>query len=102
MRDPMMALAVILGAIFAYLRKRDAGGAGDDTVTRKFLTANVVFYGLLFIGIMLFWNWFNLPNPKFTAIGRDTVSLTWIIIDAALPVLLGVMGVHLLRSDRIG
>ncbi|MDE2685879.1 MAG: hypothetical protein OXI16_00045 [Chloroflexota bacterium] len=100
--NPLMALAVILGAIFAYFRKRDVGGAGDDTVTREFLTANVLFYGLLFIGILFFWNWFNLLSAAYNAIGPDAISLTWIVIDAALPLLTGALGIHLLLDGADG
>ena len=94
--DPMMALSVILGVIFAYIRKRDADSYLDESVTREFLAANAVFYGLLFIGILFFWNWFNLLSPAYNAIGPDAVSLTWIIIDAALPLLTGALGIHML------
>ena len=38
--------------------------------------------------------------PAFTAPGEDTVTLVWILIDATLPLLLGAMGVFLLRGGR--
>ncbi|MXY45558.1 MAG: hypothetical protein F4Y44_00965 [Chloroflexi bacterium] len=94
--NPLMALALILGAIFAYIRKRDVGSDDSEAVTREFLTANVIFYGILFVGILFFWNWFNLLSPAYNAIGPDAVSLTWIIIDAGLPLLTGALGIHLL------
>ena len=92
------ALTVILGLIFGYMRKRDADAADETTVTREFLTANTIFFGFLFIGIMFFWNWFNLLSPAFNAVGPDAVSLAWIIIDAGLPLLAGALGVHLLLA----
>lgn len=97
--NPLSALTVILGLIFGYMRKRDADGADETTVTREFLTANTIFYGFLFIGIMFFWNWFNLISPAFNAIGPDATALAWIIIDAGLPILAGALGVHLLLTD---
>ena len=98
--DPFMAVAIVLTIIFGYIRKRDACSEADTTVTREWISANVVFYGIIFIGIMFFWNYFNLLSPTFTAIGADTVSMAWIIIDAALPLLLGAMGIHLFRADE--
>ena len=94
--DPLMALAIALGLIFGYIRKK--GVDGGDAITREYLAANIQFYGLLFVGIMFFWNWFNLNSPAFTAIGADTQSLVWILIDAILPLLLGATGISLLRA----
>ena len=98
--DPIMAVAIILTVIFGYIRKRDACSEAGTTITREWISANVVFYGIIFIGIMFFGNWFNLLSPSFTAIGSDAVSLAWIIIDAALPLLLGAMGMHLFKTDE--
>ena len=97
--DPIMAFAIVLTIIFGYIRKRDACNEVGTGVTREFLSANVVFYGIIFIGIMFFWNWFNLLRPAFNAVGADAVSLAWIIIDAALPLLLGAMGMRLFKAE---
>ena len=96
--NPLSAITVILGLIFGYMRKRDADAADETTVTREFLTANTILFGFLFIGIMFFWNWFNLLSPAFNAVGPDAVALTWIIIDAGLPILAAALGVHLLLT----
>lgn len=99
--DPLMVAAVALGAIFAWLRKHAAGSHRDsNTVTRAWLAANTWFYGLLFVAILLLWNWFNLLSPRFTAIGDETASLVWIIIDALLPLLLASLGISLLRRQE--
>ncbi len=66
-----MILAVVLGVIFSYNRKRGVDLEGDAPITREFLTANTLFYGFLFVGILLFWNWFNFQNPDFAAVGMD-------------------------------
>jgi hypothetical protein len=92
-----MALAIALGLIFGYIRKK--GVDGGDAITREYLAANTQFYGLLFVGILFFWNYFNLHSDAFTAIGEETVSLVWILIDASLPLLLGAMGISLLRAN---
>ena len=95
--DKLMALAIALGLIFGYIRKK--GVDGSDAITREYLAANTLFYGLLFVGILFFWNYFNLHSDAFTAIGEETVSLVWILIDASLPLLLGAMGISLLRGN---
>ena len=101
--DPLMALAIALGVIFGYLRKKAADSEGDSgAVTREFVAANAQFYGFLFVGILFFWNWFILLSPAFTAVGAETASLVWILIDATLPLLTGAMGVFLLRGGSDG
>ncbi len=95
--NPLMVLAIVLGLIFGYIRKKSIDGS--DAVTREYLAVNTQFYGLLFVSIMFFWNYFNLHSDAFTAIGEETVSLVWILIDASLPLLLGAMGISLLRGN---
>ncbi len=97
--NPLTALAVVLGVIAAWRCKRAVDTEGDDgPVSRAFLIANTLFFGLLFVGILFFWNWFNLLSPGFTAIPPETVSLVWIIVDAALPLLWGATGIALIRG----
>ena len=96
--NALMVLAIVLGLVFGCMRKRDIGGEEGSAVTREYLEAHVLFYGLLFVGILFFWNFFNLHSPGFTAIAPETVSAVWIVIDAALPLILGAMGASLLRS----
>lgn len=99
--DPLMALAIALGVLFGYRRKKAADRAGGSAaVTREFVAANVQFYGFLCVGILFFWNWFILFSPTFTAAGADTISLVWILIDATLPLLTGAMGMFLLRGGN--
>ena len=99
--NPFMALAVALGVIFGYIRKRgvDREGGGAPP-TREFLAANTLFYGFLFVGILFFGNWFSLLSPDFAGAGTDTVSLVWGFINAALPLLSGAMGLSLLKGDK--
>ena len=99
--NPLMALAIGLGLIFACIRKQEIDQEGFDApVTRDFLAANTLFYGLLFVGILFFFNWFNLLSPAHTAVGPDAVSVLWALIDAALPLLLGAQGLSLLRGGK--
>ena len=94
----LMALSVVLGVIFAYLRKRSLEAAGlDRIVTRRYLEANILFYGLLAIAMLFFWNWFDL---LFDADPQDTDHhIVWIIVDTIGPLLWGALGIFLLRGD---
>ena len=95
--NAMMIVALVLALFYGYRRK--SGVDNDEGAsTREFITANTLFYGLLSVSILFFWNWFNLQSPEFTAIGAETVSLVWIVIDVLLPLLTGAMGMHLVRS----
>jgi hypothetical protein len=94
-----MVLAVVLGVVFGCIRKKAVDSEeGSGAITREFLAANTLFYGFLSVGILLLWNWFNELSPAFTAAGEDTTALVWILIDTALPLLSGTMGIFLLRS----
>ncbi|MDE0003890.1 MAG: hypothetical protein OXQ29_14465 [Rhodospirillaceae bacterium] len=95
--NPMMIVALLLALLFAYRRKNGAD-SDQGASTREFIAANTLFYGTLFVSILFFWNWFNLHSPEYTAIGNETVSLVWIVVDALLPLLTGAMGMHLVRS----
>ena len=95
--NPMMIVALLLALVFAYQRKNGVD-SDQGASTREFIAANTLFYGFLFVSILFFWNWFNLHSPEYTAIGNETVSLVWIVIDALLPLLTGAMGVHLVRN----
>ncbi len=97
--DPLMVLAVVLGVVFGCIRKKAVDSEeGNGAITREFLAANTLFYGFLSVGILLLWNWFNELSPAFTAAGGDTTALVWILVDTALPLLSGTMGIFLLRG----
>ena len=97
--NPLMTIAIVLGVAVAWRCKRAVDREGDGApVSRAFLTANAMFYGFVFFGILYVWNWFNLMSPGFTAIAEGTVSLVWIVVDAALPLLWGTAGFALLRD----
>ena len=93
------ALAVVLGVICGYIRKRSVAHDGEAPITRECLAAHALFYGFLFVGILFSWNWFNLLSPEFTAVGTDTSDLVWGFINAALPLLAGTLDLALLRGD---
>ncbi|MCY4610794.1 MAG: hypothetical protein OXC38_03715 [Gammaproteobacteria bacterium] len=98
--DLLMALAWVVGLVFASLRKRAVDREGGETVTREYLAANVLFYGFLAVGILFLWSYFSLLNPSYSPAGPDTASILWMLIDATLPLLFGAMGVNLLRNHK--
>ncbi len=99
--NAMMIVALVIGIVFSYLRKSGVDN-DEDASTREFIAANTLFYGFLFVSILFFWNWFNLHSPEFTAIGDETVSLVWIVVDALLSLVTGAMGIHLARGSGPG
>ncbi len=96
--NPLMALAIVFGIVYAALRKREVDADDEPGVTRAYLAANTLFYGFLFVGILFFWSWANLLNLGFTALGADAASAIWGIVDASLPLLCGPMGITLIRA----
>ena len=96
----LVLVAVAVGLVFAWLRKRAAGGQrAGDAVTRTWLAANTWFYGLLAVAILLLWNWFNLLSPRFTAIGDEPPLWSGSSSTPSFPLLLlASLGISLLRS----
>lgn len=97
--NSLTAFATVLGVVFGYVRMRRSASEGGAAVTREFLAANTQFYGVLFLGILFFFNWFNLLSSDFNAVGPDAVGLVWIAIDAGLPIIWVPMGLNLLKGD---
>ena len=97
--DYLMALALVLGLIFAYLRKRSLESAGlDRIVTRRYFEANLLFYGFVAMAMLFFWNWFDL---LVDADPQDTDhNIVWIIVDTVAPLLWGALGIFLLRGGK--
>ena len=97
--DYLMALALVLGVIFAYLRKRSLESAGlDRIVTRRYFEANLLFYGFVAMAMLFFWNWFDL---LVDADPQDTDhNIVWIIVDTVGPLLWGALGIFLLRGGK--
>ena len=97
--DYLMALALVLGVIFAYLRKRSLESVGlDRIVTRRYFEANLLFYGFVAMAMLFFWNWFDL---LVDADPQDTDhNIVWIIVDTVAPLLWGALGIFLLRGGK--
>ena len=97
--DPLSAISIIVGLEFGYLRMRRTR---ENPSVQEFIAANALFYGFVFAGILLFWNWFGISKAAkdFTAVSADVRSLVWTFFDALLPVLNAAMGNHLLRPQK--
>ena len=95
--NPLSLISIILGLIFGYIRM---SRAGENSSVQEFLAANTQFYGFMFVTIIFLWNWFGISGvaADFTAVSADIRGMTWILFDAAFPLLNGALGVHLLRS----
>lgn len=95
--DILSAIAIVLGVIATFRAK--AAIPDDDSVTWGRLSANAQFYGIIFVGILFLWNWtLVFTSTTYTAVPAGTISLVWIAIDAALPILIGSVGVGLLKA----
>lgn len=98
------ALAIVLGVVFGYVRKRAADGRSEGSeVSWERIAANVLFYGFVFVGVMFFWNWFTVINDRrFSVAGDGTIWLVWRLVFCTLPLLSGAMGMALLRGGSGG
>ena len=72
------AILIALVCSGAVKRRTDAAGGADPV---RFITSNVVFYSVLTLGVLFFWNWRG---------GDD--SLIWNFIDTGLPLVLVAAG----------
>ena len=97
--DPLMALGIVLGVIFGYLRKSRAEGAAGRRLRGRVFQPTHSSTDFSSWASCSSGNWAILHSPNFTAVGDDATSLAWIIIDAGLPLLSGAMGVSLLRNN---
>ena len=95
--NPMQVIGVVIAVVVAFLRKRRmCASLSDQSVTREYLEANVVFYFSVPLLLALLWNWFGVQfaDPVHSS------ELLWIFIDVTLPVLLGATAVQLLREAK--
>ena len=100
--NPLTGVAVALGVVFGGLRKRAVEeGMEDDALNWPRLSANVLFYGLLCVALLYYWNWFGTLNPDY-APGQKALGITWKITDVAFPVLAGTLGLSMLRGGAPG
>ena len=99
--DPLVFAGVVLGLIIGYVRKSRWDGAGAGAaITWGRLTANLVFYGFLFVGILFFWDWSSGHNSDtFTPGGPTPFNTMWFIIYGLFPLLAGSLGLALVRGD---
>ena len=96
--NPLTGVAVALGVVFGYLRKRAVEeDMEDDALDWPRLAANVLFYGLLGVALLYYWNWFGTLSPGY-APGQTALPFTWKLTDVAFPVLAGTLGVSMLRG----
>lgn len=92
----LTALGIIVGTALSFLRKRAVDAEGGITWDR--LAASVLFYGFVFVGILFFWNWFNMLSPGFSAIHPAAIQLIWIVIDAGFPILAASLGMRVFKG----
>ena len=91
--DWLMAAAILIALISTFVQKRrhDAGGGAD---VREYISVNAIFYAVLGVGILFFWNWSNLLRNS-----ADVDWLIWNFIDVALPLVLAAAGLRMWRAS---
>lgn len=95
----LMGLSTALGVAFAYIRKRRLESAGlDRIITRRYLEANILFYGFLIIAMLFFSNWFDsLFDTEPQGVHRTIIG---ILLNAIAPLFWGALGIFLLRGGN--
>ena len=61
---------------------------------REYISVNAIFYAVLGVGILFFWNWSNLLRNS-----ADVDWLIWNFIDVALPLVLAAAGLRMWRAS---
>ena len=89
-----MAVGMVIALAASYVDKRRVDGDGSADI-RRYIGANVVFYAAVALFLLYFWNWFSLLSPNNEPDGQF-----WVVIDALMPIVLGVTGCRLFGSAR--
>ena len=90
-----MAAAMVIAVAATFIEKRRSCLAGDDL--KRHLDANIPFYAAVVV-LLLF-----LANAGANLTDHDSQSAdVWSAVDAAMPVILGVVGMRLWRGSANG
>ena len=87
-----MAVAMVIALAASYTEKRRVDGDGS-TDLKRYLGANTVFFAMVALFLLYFWQWFSSLSPNTDADGQ-----LWLYIDTAMPILIGVTGCRMLRN----
>ena len=97
--DILMAVSLLAALVVQLQRKRAAEVNKGEGLSREWLEANAMFYLSVIVSLWFFRNWFDLltSNP----LGSQSVPtwVIWDILDALIPVVLGVTGFRLWRNS---
>ena len=97
--DILMAVSLLAALVVQLQRKRAADVNKGEGLNREWLEANAMFYLSVIVSLWFFRNWFDLltSNP----LGSQSVPtwVIWDILDALIPVVLGVTGFRLWRNS---
>lgn len=97
--DPLQALGLALAALTGFREKRRLAAAPVADF-RRWMGANVVFYGAVLMLIALLPNWFHALSPSPAA--QDAQNWTiWHLLNTLLPVLFTVEAIRLWRASDV-
>ena len=91
--DALMAVAIAIAFITALVHKRQHDAADGGSAVEH-VSVNTVFYGIIIVGLLFYWNWSNLLRDS-----GESDWLVWNFIDVALPLLLVAAGRRLWRGS---
>ena len=102
--DLLMALSLLAALVVQLQRKRAAEVNKGEGLSREWLEANAMFYLSVIVSLWFFRNWFDLlqiVHLSSNPLGSQSVPtwVIWDILDALIPVVLGVTGFRLWRNS---
>ena len=96
--DWLMAAGILIALVVHFTAKQamDREAAGDS-VTRRYVEENLIFYATVFIALWFFWNWFDFLTSGDEPQGTTNL-VNWMLIDPLIAVVLGVTSLRLWRD----
>lgn len=97
--NPFTGIGCVLGAAFAFIRKRALDAVSGDAVTWTRLAASAQFYGIMAVALLYLWNWFFTLNiDSYTPVDLGVFGLSWKPTDVAFPLIAGSIGIGMWKG----
>ena len=88
-QNMIMAVAIVLTLVVAYLEKRRVD-RDNSANFRRYIETNAAFYGAAALAIVFFWNWSGTLSPA-----HSESPGAWIVINTLLPLVLAAVAFRL-------
>ena len=91
--DLLVVVGLIVAAVNNYRRKRAYDSASDGSITREYVEANLLFWGLIPTAIWFLPAWFQfLMGPE------EFEHMVWIVADSLVVLILLPTGLQMIRG----